>query len=156
MPITTKTGDQGTTGVAGKRVDKDSAVIEVLGSLDELAAVVGIAVKNTEGMNQIGKKINHDLYRIMARISGYGEEVDLKEEVKRMGQDIDNMEEEIKKFQIPGEELEEYWNWVRTVCRRSERRLITLNKLQPIGPNILIYINRLSDYLFVLSRRFKK
>ena len=153
MPVVTKIGDSGQTLLKGKMVDKDDQLVEVIGELDELMAVVGMV-----NLGQIGIKINQELYWISGVLAGVNKKVDLTESLKLMEQEIEGMEKEkgvISKFLEVGRELEPKINWARTVCRRVERRLVTLNKVSPIHPNVLIYINRLSDYLFMLSR-YKK
>ena len=61
----------------------------------------------------------------------------------------------VNRFLKPGDDLDVWLNWARTVCRRAERRMVSLNKVEKNDKNILIFINRLSDYLFILSRRLK-
>ena len=136
------------TGVAGGRLAKDDELIEVIGTLDELAAVVGVAE-----LDKIGVKINQDLYRLMGYLSGYSKEIDLKNEIDLMEGDIKRMEKPINKFLEPGKGMNPKINWARTVCRRAERRLVKYIKMnQLVDKNVLIYINRLSDYLFILSQ----
>lgn len=150
MSVTTKVGDRGKTLLKGKMVGKDDQLVEVIGELDELMAVVGLA-----DLGQIGLKINQELYWISGVLAGVNKNVDLEESIKLMEQDIGVMEKEkgeINKFLEAGKDLEPKINLARVVCRRVERRMVKLNKVQQIDPNILIYINRLSDYLFMLSR----
>ena len=161
MTITTKIGDGGKSLYMGKMIDKDSLEMEAMGTLDELMAVLGIVMMRND--NKIGdkiEKINQDLYLIMGMLSGYGnKEIDLEEKIKYMEDEIERMEKEkgtVGEFLEAGKQLDTRLNWARTVCRRAERRLVALNKIQQIDENILIYINRLSDYLFMIARREEK
>lgn len=149
--VVSKTGDDGMTGVFGKRLPKDDMLIELIGELDELSAVVGVTK-----LEKIGEKINKDLYYIMGYLSGFNKEIDLTKDIELMESDIKRMEKPINKFLLPGVGMNVMINWARTVCRRAERRLVKYNKIdQKLDQNILIYINRLSDYLFVMSCKFE-
>lgn len=151
MSVVTKTGDKGKTGVYGKRLPKDDELIELIGEFDELSAVIGVAK-----LEKIGEKINKDLYWIMGYLSGFNKAIDLTKDIEMMEIDIKRMEKPIDKFLTPGEGMDIMINWARAVCRRVERRLVKYNKTdQNLDHNILIYVNRLSDYLFILSREIK-
>lgn len=118
-------------------VSKDGILLEVVGTLDELQAIVE------------DEEIQRDLSKIMAAIS-------LDRKVSDLDTKILNLKKKfgsLKSFLIFKNEKARKLNWCRTVCRRAERRLVSLNKVQQIDPNILIYINRLSDYLFILARK---
>ena len=149
MSITTKTGDDGKSRWLGKVVDKDSPLLEAVGELDELQAVLGM-VKMVERQKEI--------YEIMGELA-YGKKINkIKNLNSKLENEINKLEKELKpvtKFLIFKQEPAVMLNWARTVCRRAERRLVTLNKVSPIDLNILIYFNRLSDYLFMMSR-YKK
>jgi len=143
--ITTKTGDDGKSRFSGKVVSKDSDLLEVVGTLDEVQSMIEDEV------------IQKDIYEIMASVSGYEGDMnkirlrisELESETKK----IENKLPENTFFLIFKTNKGRNLNIVRTVCRRAERRLVTLSRSQQIDPNILIYINRLSDYLFMLSRK---
>ena len=143
LMITTKTGDDGKSRWMGKVVDKDSPLLEAIGALDELQAVV------------VDEEIQKDLYGIMGEI-GYGQVNSLELRVASLEAEIIILEKELKQingFLIFKNPEARKLNWARTVCRRAERRLVSLKKVQQVDPNILIYINRLSDYLFMLARK---
>lgn len=144
MSVVTKTGDDGKSRFLGKVVDKDSDLLEAVGTLDELQALIE------------GGEIQKDLYGIMGEL-GYDKKVDsLELRVTSLEKEIERIEKDLKPitgFLIFKNEKARRLNFARTVCRRAERRLVTLSRSQQIDPNILIYINRLSDYLFMLSRR---
>ena len=144
MTITTKTGDDGKSRWMGKVVDKDSPLLEAIGTLDELQALVE------------DEEIQKDLYQIMGTLSGDSRNKIQDSRIEQLEQEINRLEGELKKidgFLIFKNPEARKLNWVRTVCRRTERRLVTLNKAQQLDSNILIYINRLSDYLFMLARK---
>jgi len=158
MLLTTKAGDRGrSTYFRGGRAvgaDKDDGVFEVLGEVDELAAVLAIAGKQT-GEEKRSARMTDCLVKIGGYVGGGQKETGLNAE-------IEFMEEEIKKksggtggFLRPGEEMDEWWNWVRTVARRLERRMVSLSKKTDIDKEILVYLNRLSDYLFIISQESK-
>lgn len=157
--VTTKRGDNRKTRIKGVLVDKDSELVEVMGSIDELMAVLGIVMMEKTSV-VLGKKIeivNKNLYRIMGELSGYGAKVvGLQGEVRKMEKEIEDLEKKmggVNKFLKAGGELEVWLNWARTVCRRTERRLVKYIKVHKgTDLNILEYINRLSDYLFILGR----
>jgi cob(I)alamin adenosyltransferase len=120
-------------------VSKDGVLLEAVGTLDELQAVVE------------DEKIQRDLSKIMAGVS-------LDKKVLSLDKKILNLKKEfglLTKFLIFKNEKARRLNWARTVCRRAERRLVSLNKVQQIDPNILIYINKLSDYLFMKARELE-
>lgn len=155
MKITTKKGDKGETSLYnGKIVSKASSVIEVLGSLDELQAVLGICRCKIVGeKKKLILRIQKDLYRIMA-IVGKG---NCPKKVKPIGAlDVKFLEKEINtgekicgdicEFIIPGDnEISAYLNFARTVCRRAERDFVMFGG----NGEILKYLNRLSDLLFI-------
>ncbi len=165
MKIYTKTGDQGTTSLlGGKRVSKSHLKIDAYGTVDELNSFIGL-LKDQE-INQkrieILKEIQDRLFTIGATLATeYG-----KENVKRPDlhpEDIDLLEREIdamdaklpplKNFILPGgHQAVSFCHLARTVCRRTERCVIDLIEIEPVDEIIVKYLNRLSDYLFVLGR----
>lgn len=158
MSVTTRRGDDGKSRFGGRVVEKDSELLETVGSMDELVALLGIAIMKNGP--EIGKKIERiivKLRQIMGLISGYGpKEIGLEEEIKYLDEEITKMEdraEAINEFLETGRRLDEFLNWCRAVTRRCERRVVALSKTEKIDDKILIYFNRLSDYLFMLSRK---
>ena len=134
--ITTKLGDDGKSRFSGKIVDKDSDLLEAVGTLDELQAIVE------------DEDIQKDLSDIMAAIMFDKKVLEFKKQIVDLKKEFGSL----NKFLIFKKPEARRLNWVRTVCRRAERRLVTLSRSQQIDPNILIYINRLSDYLFMKAR----
>ena len=162
--IYTKTGDDGTTGlIGGKRVSKDSPLIEASGSLDELNALLGSvrAYSLPDKVDSLLEKIQSDLFTIGTQIStpedagfqiaGIGDG-----EIGSLESEIDALEETLpalKQFILPGGTQEAAClHLARTVARRAERRCVALSRSARVDPRILRYLNRLSDLLFLLAR----
>lgn len=138
MSITTKTGDKGYSSILNKRVKKDDQIFEAIGTIDELQSII----EDVE--------IQKDLYEIMGSIA-WGKIYNLQFSIFNLEQKIQKIEKRLKpltKFLIFKKEKARKLNWIRTVCRRSERRVVFLK-----NKNILIYLNRLSDYFYLLSRQ---
>lgn len=132
--ITTKTGDKGQTTCGNKRVDKDDLLVEVVGSIDELQAVLQ--------MIGVEEKVINALGGIMGELGG-------GVKFKNYEFKIDSAKQNLDKFvKFKGRKALKL-NWARTVCRRVERKIVSLSKKQKVDGNILIYFNRLSDYLFL-------
>jgi cob(I)alamin adenosyltransferase len=161
--IYTRTGDDGTTGLGdGTRVAKDSLRIDAMGDVDELNSVIGLLI--TEGVPDILldllTQIQHDLFNL-------GGEICIPDYVILQQANIDNLEEAIdtlnddleplKEFILPGgTKAAAFCHLARTVCRRAERKLITLARSEKVTDISLKYLNRLSDLLFVLCRIINK
>ncbi len=164
MKVYTKTGDDGTTSLfSGKRVSKHHTRIKAYGTIDELNAWIGLIRDQTEG------KIQKELVQIQQLLMTIGSQLandksDLDfdgvstNDVKMLETQIDKMTEllpSLKNFVIPGgHPLVSYTHLARCVCRRAERFITELNEKEPIEKEIIFFINRLSDYLFTLSRKF--
>lgn len=166
----TGSGDKGTTSlVGGKRIAKDSVRLEAYGTLDEFSAFLGcISVDpkcNSEAKGQLAE-IQNMLFNLGCYLATPIENPTDKSSVKgltlndiaKLESWIDVLDEQtppIRAFILPGgSEISAKTHVARTVCRRAERRIITLNEKEYVDPNLLIYLNRLSDYLFILSRYF--
>lgn len=156
--ITTKTGDTGQTTCGNKRVDKDDLLVEVIGTIDELQAVLGIIKTKFLISNDqfLINEIQKDLVEISGELACGKKFENLENRIKEIEEEEKNIEKklpELREFIIPGKnETEAFLNFGRTVCRRVERRVVTLNKCEKINPDVLKYFNRLSDYLFIISR----
>ena len=158
--VTTKTGDKGKTALAdGSRVNKDCLRVHCLGSIDELNTSIGFAAVLLPIKPEIDlKSIQNDLLNIGAEISIPNSEkkflnddriIYLDNEIKSINKELPPL----KEFILPGgSDLCSRVHMARSICRRAERDLVTLNNKEQISPKILQYINRLSDYLFVLAR----
>jgi cob(I)alamin adenosyltransferase len=166
MKIYTKTGDDGTTGLyGGGRVRKDDARIEACGAVDELNAVVGLARAEAppREIDELLAHIQNELFDLgaelatprpaAARLAVLGEC-----EIAALESAIDRFDaglSPLKTFILPGGSCRAaLLHHARTICRRAERRVITLagEAAEGISPHLVIYLNRLSDLLFVLAR----
>jgi cob(I)alamin adenosyltransferase len=149
MAITTKSGDAGVSYWKDRGVHKDDILIETIGALDELQAVIGICGIDLE-------EVMIDLWGIMGEIS-YGKKYEkLEERIAEMEKVIDSLEislPKLEKFVIFRKEKAVKLNWIRTEVRKAERRMVALAKKESVNPKLLAYINRLSDYLFMLARK---
>ncbi len=172
--IYTRTGDKGTTAlVGGKRVPKESGRLEAYGAVDELNSVVGIVrtyVPNyREGLgddfnwySQMLRRIQNELFDVGSELATppeaeYPEMHKMGEgEVKQLEQEMDLMEkafEPLKSFTLPGGGvLNAFLHQARTVCRRAERVCWAVKREEGLSDQVIVYINRLSDHLFVQSR----
>lgn len=165
MSVATKTGDKGETSLlSGERVPKDDLRVESYGSVDELNSFLGDA-KHYVGIKEITEiieDIQTDLFRVCAELadnSGKFEDVIKKSEVDKIGMILNKIESGVKLtgFVIPGNSPgSAKLDVCRSVCRRAERRIITLNREFQINPHLIQYINRLSDLLFIMARSIEK
>ncbi len=158
--VTTKTGDKGKTALGdGSRVKKDSLRVHCLGSIDELNSSIGLASVMLPLKPIIDlKSVQNDLLNIGAEISMPGSKkkflnkdriLFLEKEIESINKDLPPLEE----FILPGgNDLCSRVHMARSICRRAERDLVSLNSKEQISPEVLKYINRLSDYLFVVAR----
>ena len=159
--IYTKTGDEGKTGLGdGTRTEKFSIRIECLGSVDELNSVIGLILTENVSQKAILNKIQHDLFDIGGELSipNFIKLTISKVEFLESNIDIINKElPPLKEFILPGgSKISAYTHLARTTCRRVERNLFKLNQSDKVNEVSLKYINRLSDFLFVLGRHFNK
>lgn len=157
--IYTRTGDDGTTGLGdGSRVEKDSLRVEAYGCIDELNSQIGVllALSPQPPVNSLLTTIQHELFDLGGEISIPGRIVISPAHVTRLEQELDNYNSELaplKEFILPGgSQLAAQCHVCRTVCRRAERRLISLMHREDISEHAVSYLNRLSDLLFVLAR----
>lgn len=166
MKIYTRTGDAGTTGLfGGGRVDKDAARVEAYGSVDELNACIG-AVRATLVRSELDgtlAAIQSDLFTLgaeLACVAGKESKLQLRlldaDDTARLERHIDATEvelEPLKNFVLPaGSPVAATLHVARTVCRRAERRVIAARRETPVRDELVRYLNRLSDLLFVLAR----
>ena len=165
MKIYTKTGDQGMTSLyGGERVSKSHLRIETYGTVDELNAWMGMIASNSESQyyHRDLIKIQNDLFVLGAMLAVDGEHTDLRiqkitdEDVKWIEKCIDKIVSDLPPmthFILPGgSETASHAHLARCVCRRAERLTVTLSKSAYVDDIGVIYLNRLSDYLFCLAR----
>lgn len=172
MKIYTRTGDRGETGLfGGPRVPKDHIRVEAYGEVDELNSVLGLALTRLDAGNSADiagalREIQSELFTIGANLATPGLQdggrpsthvpafeasriSELEEQIDRADTEL----EPLRTFILPGgTEAAALLHLARTVCRRAERRVVTLSGQAHIDPGIGIYLNRLSDLLFTLAR----
>jgi cob(I)alamin adenosyltransferase len=166
LKIYTKKGDQGKTGLlGGTRLPKNHIRIESYGSVDELNSYLGLLISFPPIDSYITslKKIQDRLFIIGSHLAAdpVKNKFILPEinqtDVEFIETEIDNMQKELtelKSFVLPGGSIENaHCHIARCVCRRAERNVVALSLSEKVEPVILVYLNRLSDYLFVLSRK---
>lgn len=165
MKIYTKTGDKGQTSLYdGIRIDKDDIRVESYGTIDELNSYIGLCINYLQNKVEISelRKIQHQLFDIGGELATKDSN---KYKNKISQQDIEYLEKLIDfyiekiennggfKFIVPGTSLAaSNLHIARTICRRAERRIITLSREEDINNLLIKYINRLSDFLYVLAR----
>jgi len=157
--IYTRTGDKGTTGLGdGSRVDKDSLRVETFGTVDELNSLVGL-VLSAELDDQVRAcltRTQHELFDLGGELCMPGYTLIPDDFIDQLEADLDHFNEDLpplKDFILPGgSEPAARCHLARTVCRRAERLLVSLSKIEDINEASLRYLNRLSDLLFVLAR----
>lgn len=157
--IYTRTGDSGTTGLGdGRRVDKDSARIEVIGDVDELNCAVGITL-----VAEVRTDIRFTLSEIQHKLFDLGGELSMPGYAAISAEDITWLEQELDRYNADLPPLKEFilpgggpaaaaCHLARAICRRAERRIVALRREEEISAHAQTYLNRLSDLLFVLCR----
>ena len=158
--IYTRTGDAGTTGLGdGSRTPKDSLRVEAYGTVDELNSFIGLLraeLTVDHPCQELLSRIQHELFDLGGELCIPGYEIIRQSGIDRLEQAIDALNEHLpplKDFILPGgNRAASLAHVARTVCRRAERRVQTLSGTEDISPLGLKYLNRLSDYLFVLAR----
>jgi cob(I)alamin adenosyltransferase len=157
--IYTRTGDDGTTGLAdGSRLDKDAVRVEAMGDVDELNSLVGLMLTEVlpDKLRAMLSSIQHDLFDIGGELSLPGHTLIADAHVARLERELETLNatlEPLKDFILPGGSRAAATAHVaRTVCRRAERKIVTLSRSDNVSPLLLQYLNRLSDLLFVCAR----
>ncbi|HJS59704.1 MAG TPA: cob(I)yrinic acid a,c-diamide adenosyltransferase [Vicinamibacteria bacterium] len=167
MKIYTRGGDRGDTGlVDGSRVRKDHVRVAAYGDLDELNSILGLALAETRRreLAAVLHEVQRDLFALGAqladpsrRVAGRKAKAAVAEaHVERLEREIDRCEarlEPLRAFVLPGgSRVGALLHLARTVCRRAERTVVTLSQREGVDPRVMVYVNRLSDLLFVLAR----
>ena len=175
MKIYTKTGDKGETSLyGGTRVSKAAARVESYGTLDELNAFIGLAkaeISDEKVSSQL-QKIQFDLFTVGSEaatptdkmfLANGKSRLDLlisEEEIMELERWMDNFDAELEPLQFfilpSGGKAAASVHVCRTVCRRAERAMVYLNETEEVRPELIKYLNRLSDYLFILARYISK
>lgn len=169
MKIYTKTGDVGETSLfGGRRVLKSELRIETYGTVDELNSWIGLLrdVQTESAVKDLLKEIQDRLFTLGSSLAADPDNAKLKtpdlneSDVELLEKAIDKMDEQLeplRNFVLPGGHIHvSYCHIARTVCRRAERLAVALHHSAEIHPLIIKYLNRLSDYLFTLSRKMGK
>jgi len=171
--VYTRGGDKGQTGlVGGQRISKDALRIEAYGTVDELNATIGVARQTTEDLipshprfadlDAALKRVQHELFNVGSILATLPQDVHPRQarvtqaEIKQLEAEIDKMNSdlpELRSFVLPGGcRLNAELHVCRTVCRRAERIAVRLAREETVAGEIVPYLNRLSDALFVWSR----
>ncbi|WP_313376345.1 cob(I)yrinic acid a,c-diamide adenosyltransferase [Chishuiella sp.] len=175
MKIYTKTGDNGTTGLyGGKRVSKNNLKIESYGTVDELNSYLGLirSYKINPALEEEIIIIQKDLFNLGAELATPVEKLYLAngearipkmisiQDIEQLESWIDDIEEQLEKlshFILPGgNKAASHTHVARCICRRAERLVVGLKEVEEIRSELFHYLNRLSDYLFVLGRKIAK
>ncbi len=162
MKIYTRFGDKGSTAlIGGAVVPKDDLRVEACGAVDELSAVLGLAASmaGPPGLARALESIQADLFVVGAYLATKGKRArtipparvdELELEIDRIWAELPPL----RHFIIPGgTRTASILHLGRTICRRAERRIITLSRKEQVDPGILTYMNRVGDLLFVLARQ---
>jgi cob(I)alamin adenosyltransferase len=165
--IYTRTGDDGTTGLGdGTRVPKDGPRVEAYGTVDELNSSIGVLLAACAGttfqpgaprkVSECLTEIQHELFDMGGELCIPGHRAISADQVSRLETELDEFNDALpplKEFILPGGgPAAAACHVARTIARRAERRVLTLSRAEAISPEVLKYLNRLSDLLFVLAR----
>ena len=171
--VYTRTGDSGDTSlVGGQRLSKDNIRIEAYGEVDELNAIIGGCkyeidskvnqYSDLKSVSEILYRIQHQLFNIGTTLATLPEDLNddmpciKPEDIIQLEKEMDNFNQDLqtlKSFVLPGGSIINIWfHKARTICRKAERRCVALSNTTELDPNVIRYLNRLSDALFVWSR----
>ena len=157
--IYTRTGDKGTTGLGdGSRVEKDNLRVEAFGTVDELNSAVGLVLvaKLPNSIQSILNRVQHELFDLGGELCMPGTVLIPDSYTDGLEADLDRLNENLpplKDFILPGgSESAARCHLARTVCRRAERRVVSLARDEEVNQATIRYLNRLSDFLFVAAR----
>ena len=158
--IYTRTGDDGTTGLGdGTRTVKDSARVEAYGTVDELYSALGVVLASKRIPKRVAAcliEVQHDLFDLGGELCIPGHRAVTDTQVTRLEHDLDELNEKLprlKEFILPGGgPAAATCHLARAICRRAERRCWTLARAETVAPEVMRYLNRLSDLLFVIAR----
>ena len=158
--IYTRTGDDGSTGLGdGSRVAKDSARVEAYGTVDEANSAIGVVLAVAavpEDVRRCLVEVQHDMFELGGELCIPGHSAVEADFIKRLENDLDDFNKDLpalKEFILPGGgEAAAACHLARTVVRRAERRTNSLAASESVRPEVIHYLNRLSDLLFVIAR----
>jgi cob(I)alamin adenosyltransferase len=157
--IYTRTGDDGTTGLGdGTRVAKDSARVAAYGTVDELNSAIGsvLACEVSAPVREVLTQVQHDLFDLGGELCIPGMAMVHAADIVRLEHTLDTFNDDLptlKEFILPGGGMAAaQCHLARTICRRAERKVITLTRQETVRAEAVHYLNRLSDLLFVIAR----
>ena len=158
--IYTRTGDDGTTGLGdGSRVAKDSARVEAYGTVDEANSAIGMVLacdSVPDAVRAVLTEAQHDLFELGGELCIPGHSAVTDAYIERLESELDSLNADLpalKEFILPGGgQAAAACHLARTIVRRAERRVASLGKDESVRPQVLRYLNRLSDLLFVVAR----
>ena len=158
--IYTRTGDEGTTGLGdGSRVPKDSPRVEAYGTVDEANSAIGIVLAGDNvaaAIRECLTEVQHDLFELGGELCIPGHSAITQDFIDRLERDLDEFNADLprlKEFILPGGgPSAAACHLARTIVRRAERRVFTLSQTEDVRPEVIRYLNRLSDLLFVVAR----
>jgi cob(I)alamin adenosyltransferase len=161
--IYTRTGDDGTTGLAdGSRVSKDALRIEAIGAVDELNSALGVllAEELPADLRDLATGVQHELFDLGGELALPGHGLIGQAHVDRLERALDKLNRPLpplEDFILPGgSRAAALAHCARAVCRRAERRLVALARAEAVAPRLVTYLNRLSDLLFVAARALNR
>ncbi|MBI4293850.1 MAG: cob(I)yrinic acid a,c-diamide adenosyltransferase [Betaproteobacteria bacterium] len=161
--IVTRTGDKGDTGLGdGSRTGKDSARIEAIGTVDELNSCLGLllAEQLPQPIRDELQAVQNDLFDLGGELAVPGHAIMSDQQVKRIEAQVEGLNRELeplKEFILPGgTRAAALAHVARTVCRRAERRIVAVARNEQVGIVARIYLNRLSDLMFVIGRTLNR
>jgi|TARA_B100001059_G_C17820017_1_gene577670 cob(I)alamin adenosyltransferase len=158
--IYTKTGDDGTTGLGdGSRIAKNAARVEAFGTVDEANSAIGVILASSSSTDFISKcltNVQHDLFELGGELCIPGHAAIEQSFITRLENELDYLNKDLpplKDFILPGGgPASAACHLARTTVRRAERRVLTLKNKEPVRDEVIGYLNRLSDLLFVIAR----
>jgi cob(I)alamin adenosyltransferase len=162
--IYTRTGDDGTTGLGdGARVAKDSLRVEAYGTVDEANSAIGLVLAQDsvpEAIRHCLTEVQHDLFELGGELCIPGHTAIEQSFVSRLENKLDEFNADLpalKDFLLPGGgHAAAACHLARTIVRRAERRVAALQRAETVRPEVIRYLNRLSDLLFVVARRLAR
>ena len=161
--IYTRTGDSGSTGLGdGSRIEKDSRRIAAIGDVDELNSTIGIVLSHDipPPLHACLTECQHRLFDLGGELCMPGHQMITTAHVTHLENDLDRFNAELpalKEFILPGgTAAAAHCHHARTVCRRAERSVIGLHRREPLNLDLIAYMNRLSDLLFVIARQLAR
>ena len=161
--ITTRTGDKGNTGLGdGSRTGKDSARIEAIGTVDELNSCLGVllAEQLPEPIREELQAVQNDLFDLGGELAVPGHVIMSDQQVQRLEVQLERFNRDLaplKEFILPGgTRAAALAHLARTVCRRAERKIVALARNEQVGVIVRVYLNRLSDLMFVFGRALNR